>query len=884
MQGRNWAKGGRARLWACGGLVCGGLAGQAGAQGPVGSLPNAPRMAAPQTMPDAPRAFEASARSEHDIRLYWRPEANATGYRIVRDGRPLATLPASVQEYDDTGLAPDSTHRYAIQSLHSDAASPPRETVERAFASFPISRDNRASPSSRRRARPAAAFDVVVVQASSGGVAAAIEAARRGLRTALVEPTTRLGGMPVNGLSATDLRRPEHASGFFVRFRDRVRDLYAREGLKTTGLQYAPRIAQQAMKSLLYEVPNLTIFRRARLSKVNAQNTNGDGSRRRVASVEIEELDATGTPTGKRADLQARVFVDATDCGDLAAWAGGSFRVGREPRSLLEPHNGVIYYDRASDKLLPGSAGRGDRRIQSYAYLLTVQDYGPGADKTIARPPGYRREDFTHTPDWPQSWAVTSGKMPDGKYELNQHPQGNDLQAINYAYPTARYATRGRIERQYRDHILAYLYYIQTEQGQKQIGLPDDEYRDTDGMPPLLYVREARRIVGEQAPTESDIAQARRLTRPESVGLGDYPMDSHAVRPKTDWTTPDMGEGEWWLYQYTPWHGLPLGVMVPRRLENVFVTTAVSSTHVSFGTYRLEPVRMAFGQAAGVAASLCVRYHLDARDVPARQIQDELLPHAANSCGDPNALLTYLADVRGDDPRYRAIQYLATRGFQFAAEELKPDAPTTRGELARWLQLLAERGASEPEAPPAPAKPTRRSKIPVTQMDFSAYMGQPTDRAAARLLTQTPDQTTPATRAEIAAGIVRVLRWNENAAGKANANRDRSSALSSDAPSIRPDIAAALSYADIGTAPFRADIEILARHNIDSRLWDGWNAHAPDGRLRFRPDAPLSHADLFATLYVAQIGLGPLFNDNPIDGKNGRVVPTAPAYPDEIHP
>src|SRR5262249_38931507 len=159
---------------------------------------------------------------------------------------------------------------------------------------------------------------------------------------------------------------------------------------------------------------------------------------------------------------------------------------------------------------------------------------------------------------------------------------------------TADEKERARIALLYRNRALGYLYYIQTEQGQKQLGLPDDEYRDSGGFPSLLYVREARRIEGEQRPDETEITQARRPIRPESAGIGDYPMDYHAVREKTDWTTPDMGEGEWWLYQYTPWHGLPLGAIVPKRLDNVFVTTAVSSTHVSYGTYRMEPVRMAF--------------------------------------------------------------------------------------------------------------------------------------------------------------------------------------------------------------------------------------------------------------------------------------------------
>src|SRR5205085_8754758 len=102
-----------------------------------------------------------------------------------------------------------------------------------------------------------------------------------------------------------------------------------------------------------------------------------------------------------------------------------------------------------------------------------------------------------------------------------------------------------------------------------------------------------------QLPTEADITKSRAYSRPESIGIGDYPMDSHAVRPKTDWTTPDMGEGEWWLYRQTPWHELPFGITVPLGIDNLFVSTAVSSTHVSYGTYRMEPVRMALGEADG---------------------------------------------------------------------------------------------------------------------------------------------------------------------------------------------------------------------------------------------------------------------------------------------
>ena len=743
-------------------LCCLYVQGIASGQTPPGPRPERVGAAAtPQAQKVAPvRSFEAIAASPTEIRLYWLPAEKATGYRIQRDGIPIATLPSEAKEFDDQGLKPDTIYHYSVQAVADTLESAERTYTERTFAPFPSREGVRALegtpytlnlPPEKKPKMSIEKFDLVVVQASSGGVAAAYEAGRRGLRVGLVEPTTRIGGMPVNGLSASDLRRSEHAAGFFADFQARVRDLYAAEEIKTDGIKYEPRIAHQAMKSLLYDAPGVTLYRRTRLRSVHTVRSGSNGARRRVTAVIVEALDANGRPTGEQAELRADAFVDATDCGDLAAQAGAPFRLGREARSKAEPHAGVIYYDRAHDKLLPGSTGVGDRRIQAYTYLLTVKDYGPRADKTIPQPPGYRKEDFSHSPAWKESWAVTSGKMPGNKFELNQHPEGGDIQGNNYDYPTTNYTHRAKIEQQYRNRVLSYLYYIQTALGQKQIGLPDDEYRDSGGFPPLLYVREGRRILGDQLPLEADITRAREIVRPESIGIGDYPMDSHAVRPKTDWTTPDMGEGEWWLYQYTPWHELPLGILVPRRLDNVWVTTAVSSTHVSFGTYRLEPVRMAFGQAAGIAAALALRYHLTARQVPARQIQDELLPRLANPDGDPNGKLTFYTDVKPGQPYYRQIQYLAARGIRPEGEAFKADAPTTRGELARWLALLADRSALSGD------HVDRFSPVEIQRRAYYPYMGPTVNGEAVVELQKLGDQTKAVTRADFAHWLTRLL-------------------------------------------------------------------------------------------------------------------------------
>ena len=361
-------------------------------------------------------------------------------------------------------------------------------------------------------------------------------------------------------------------------------------------------------------------------------------------------------------------------------------------------------------------------------------------------------------------------------------------------------------------------------------------------------MREGRRIVGEQTPDEEDIEKTRDRTHPESVGLGDYPMDSHAVRVKTDWTTPDMGEGEWWLYQHTPPHELPLGVIVPKSLDNVFVTTAVSSTHVSFGTYRLEPVRMAFGQAAGIGAWYCIRYGLAAREVPARQIQDDLLPHIDNPRGDFGVMLTYFSDVKPVNPHYRFIEYLAARGFRpsQSGDMFHPEASTTRGELAQWLTLLAARSAPEPIL-----LGRNQEGRQVEERAFPPYMGLPASRSALDRLRTAPNPTEIVTRGEIARWLAQIL------------------------PAMP--VSGRFRFSDIspGSADVLKAAEQLAERGSDPILWDSWSAIAPDGSLLFRPDAPLRHDAMFATLYLCQIGFGPAFFDHPMDGGKGRAVPPA---------
>lgn len=754
----------------------------------------------------APTAVEAVALGETTIRVYWNGAPNAASYHIYRDGQVIGSTNSTDRQFDDKQAAAGKTYQYNVAAVDGAGAEQlGRQYVERAYD--PIL--DREDP------------EVLVVGATTAGLSAAVTAARYGRKVVLIEETRRLGGMPANGLGATDMRRPEHSSGFFEEFRRKVQSIYG----SGNGMSYEPRVAHQAIKEIVWGEKGLRMLREVRPVRVKSKNGL-------ITEVEAEDL-----RSGKHILFKPKLVVDATECGDVAAWAGAPFRVGREPRSKREPHAGHLFYDRAGDKPLPGSTGKGDERVQAYAYLMTVQDFGPGADKTIPMPPGYDKSKYGHAPKFDTSWAVTSGKLPNNKFEVNQHPDGSDLQEVNYGYPTAGYAERRRIEKLYKDHALGYLYYIQTVEGKRNIGLSEDDYRDTDNWPPLLYIREARRFESNQVLDEYDISHSREVARPNAIGLGDYPMDSHAVQRKTDWSTPDMGEGEFYLPQYTPWHQAPYNVMIPRKLENVFVPTAVSATHVAYGTLRLEPVRMHFGEAAGVACHLCLQFGLTPRTVPVRQIQIELVKRdtpgpdrvASEGIGGPGpsahpSYLYFATDVSPEMRKYRSIAWLQARGFYPSPEPkertaasgqtaapFKPDEPITIGEAERLLFILEKRrSASDGRA--------------ATRERLGGTSGSPA------ILT----------RGQAANRIAGFLKW-----------------------SAKPGPA---HYADVPPdSPFFNSAEAFYANWIDSRLWDPWPSYSPDGKLLFHPDQPITRAQFAEILFLAHFDIGPLFEDQPVD-------------------
>ena len=222
--------------------------------------------------------------------------------------------------------------------------------------------------------------------------------------------------------------------------------------------------------------------------------------------------------------------------------------------------------------------------------------------------------------------------VQNGKTDTNNNGAfSTDYIGASYDYPEGSYATRARIRQAHVDYIQGFLYFLATDtrvpaalSGEmKEWGLCKDEFVDNNHWPSQLYVREARRMVGEYVMSQKDIQT--ELTKPDSIGMGSYNSDSHNVqrRPTEDGTVVE-NEGDMQV-SVTPYE-IPYRLILPKRAQatNLLVPVCFSATHVAYSTLRMEPQYMIVGQAAGLAAKMAIDGKLAVQDVDTRVLAAKL--------------------------------------------------------------------------------------------------------------------------------------------------------------------------------------------------------------------------------------------------------------------
>ncbi len=518
--------------------------------------------------------------------------------------------------------------------------------------------------------------DVIIYGATPGGIASAISAAKSGSTVILIEPTDRIGGLVTSGLSHADFRTFEGLSGSFLDFTKRVENHYAKtygpdsQQVRDSfhGTFAEPKVNLRIFQEMLAAQPKITLEKHGLLKSVIAKD-------RRIES-------ATFTfPEGKTDTISGKIFIDGTYEGDLMAKAGVEFHVGREGRAEFD------------EALAPEQA---DDQLQAYNFRLIMTD-DPANRVLPEKPPGYRREDFLELIP-----ALESGKikkifgypsacifkaqlppLPNRKYDINDVSGGFtrlSLPGKNLRWPKGDEATRQQIFNEHRRDQIGLIYFIQNDEAvpakfreeARQWGMCKDEFEDTNHLPPQLYVREARRMIGVHVYSQPDSAHAPDDARakffPDSIAMGDYGNNCHG----TFHEGPRFGgkhTGE--FYNSVPPYQIPYDVLLPKTLDNLLVPVAASSSHVGFCALRLEPIWMSLGQAAGHAASLAIQKETSVQKVSLTELQTSL--H-----NDQSATI-YLSDVLPGSPDFAAVQWWASKGG-FHSIEPMPAKPGQRGE------------------------------------------------------------------------------------------------------------------------------------------------------------------------------------------------------------
>ncbi|HUE21725.1 MAG TPA: FAD-dependent oxidoreductase [Bryobacteraceae bacterium] len=474
-------------------------------------------------------------------------------------------------------------------------------------------------------------FDVVVYGGTAGGVMAAVNAARAGMRVALLEPGRHLGGMVSGGLSATDVGKKEVIGGYALEF-------YLRAGRRYDMAQYGqeaawmmePHVAEEILRQMLREA-GVTVM-------MEHQLREKDGVTKVGATIRQITM-ASGDSFG------ASVFVDSSYEGDLMAQSGVSYTWGREGtsqygeslagvRAKTEGHQFKVNlppYD-GKGNLLPeidrgprGEAGAADRKVQAYNYRLCFSN-DPANQTPFARPAGYDPERYELLARLLKARLQAEGaapkvstllsiiRVPNHKADVNNNgPFSTDYLGASWAYPNASYEMRKHIEQAHRDYTAGLLYFLAndaqvpagTRDEMNQWGLCKDEFTDSGNWPFQLYVREARRMVGEFVMTQKDLQTD--LTKPDAIGMGSYNSDSHNVDRIVDSDGFVRNEGNMEV-PVKPYQ-IPYRIMLPKRGEavNLLVPVGFSASHVAYSSVRMEPQYMILGQAAGEAAAMAVR-------------------------------------------------------------------------------------------------------------------------------------------------------------------------------------------------------------------------------------------------------------------------------------
>ena len=510
--------------------------------------------------------------------------------------------------------------------------------------------------------------DVIIYGGTSAAITAAVEVIQSGKSVIVVSPDIHLGGLTAGGLGYTDTGNKSVIGGLSREFYHRVwlhyndsaawtwqkHNEYGNKGQGTVAMDgenrtmwiFEPSVAEKVFEEFVTE-NNIKIYRDEWLNRENGV-IKSDG-----------KIVSFNTLSGKI--FKGKIFIDATYEGDLMASAGVSYHVGRESKDTYneewngvqtgvlhhqhwfwenispykipgDPSSGLLYGISAEH---PGEYGAGDNKIQAYCFRMCMTNHDENRIP-FPKPKNYDSSQYelllrsleTGRKDWFEKFD----DIPNKKTDTNNHgPFSSDNIGMNYDYPEASYERRQEIIQEHRDYQSGLLWFVANDPRVPEDirtkmanwGLAKDEFTDNENWPHQIYVREARRMIGEYVTTENDVLLKREVPLP--VGMGSYAMDSHNIQRYITIEGYVQNEGDIGVSPPAP-YSISYGSIIPKADEctNLLVPVCVSSSHIAFGSIRMEPVFMILGQSAAVAACLAIDNNYSVQKIPYEEIKKVL--------------------------------------------------------------------------------------------------------------------------------------------------------------------------------------------------------------------------------------------------------------------
>ncbi|NGM65255.1 FAD-dependent oxidoreductase [Sphingobacterium sp. SGR-19] len=574
-------------------------------------------------------------------------------------------------------------------------------------------------------------YDLCIYGGTSAGVVAAYTASKAGKSVILVDPGQMLGGLSSGGLGQTDIGNKYVVRGLAL-------DFYRKIGKHYGGFEqwiFEPKVAEGLFKQYM-ENCEAEMHHGQLLLDVEKNGTD-------IKLVRFQSVDGLEKPVMV---VKAKVYMDCTYEGDLFAAAGVSYHIGREANNVYgETINGVQlmkghqfpdgvdpYVERgnAASGLLWGIRdgelqpdGTGDKKVQAYNFRIALTNV-PENRVPITQPDNYdpSRYELLRRQKEIQPWkALTDvfiwSLMPNGKTDINnRNGFSTDMIGANWDYPEADYKRRQEIIKAHEDYTKGLLYFVGNDlsvpefirKQMKEWGYPKDEYVDNGHWSPQLYIREARRMVGELVMTQHH-CQGREIVDDE-VGWAAYTMDSHNCdRLVVNGMVKNEGNVEVGGFPPFP---IAYRSIVPKREEvtNLLVPVCLSASHIAFGSIRMEPVFMVLGQSAAVAACLAIDGRIPVQQVDVNSIKAELAANPKADGRQPDMIISSTdknavhftgtwkeSNRKGYGPTYvEANSDVGVSTARFVASDLKPGSyhvytyfPKTSESASQFPYMLA---------------------------------------------------------------------------------------------------------------------------------------------------------------------------------------------------